>query len=231
MRSFVRCLTGLSVVSGLLVLALLFEAGPARALEGIGYVRGVRVNAYGTPPQRTRNPLYALDIVVPNEVVETVRRGALHIKFHDGSEFRLGSASRATLDSFLFDSGSAADQFELSLRSGIFRLKTGRIKKEGVLVITPVAFIGVRGTDFIVQVLATGAIVVAVIEGAVTISPLFPGGIPATVTAGSTAAVATNGQVTTGVAAPPSDSGLNQSLPGASREGEGGDDGGGQGGD
>ncbi len=207
-----------------LVFALSASAGleTAQALEGIGYVKGVRVNAYGTPPARTRNSLYALDIVVSNEVVETIRRGALHLVFHDGSNFRLGSDSRATLDRFVYDPNSKTGQFELNLRSGIFRLKTGRMKKEGILVITPVAFISVTGTDFVVQVLAGGAIIVAVIVGQVTISPLFPGAVPAVVTAGSAVAVGTDGQVTSGVPAPLGDSGLGDFVPGADREGEGG---------
>ncbi len=220
----------ISRICGLFSLGLALAAAvgveTAQALEGIGYVRGVRVKAYGTPPARTRIPLNRLDIVVSNEVVETARRGALHLLLHDGSDFRLGSDSRATLDRFVYDPNSKAGQFELNLRSGIFRLKTGRMKKEGVLVITPVAFISVTGTDFVVQVLAGGAIVVAVSEGRVTISPLVPGAAPAVVGAGSAVAVGTDGRVTGGVPAPPGDSGLGDSLPDADREGEGGADGG-----
>ena len=73
-----------------------------------------------------------------------------------------------------------------------------------------------------VQVLISGAIVIAVIAGQVTISPLFPGAVPAVVGAGSAVAVATDGQVTSGVPAPPDDSGLGDFIPGAGRRGEGG---------
>ncbi len=193
-------------------------------------VRGVGRFAYGTPPARARSGLFARDIVVSNEVVETVKRGALHLVFHDDTILRLGSDSRATLDRFVYDPNSSAGQFELNLRSGIFRLKTGRMKKEGVLVVTPVAFISVTGTDFVVQVLAGGAITVAVITGQVVISPLVPGVAAVVVGAGAAAAVGTDGRVTTGVPAPQHDAGLSDDLPRSRPESQGDAEGGGQGG-
>lgn len=200
----------------------------AAAAEGIGQVAGVGRWAYGTPPGRSRSGLFVRDAVVTNEVVETVPRGALHLAFHDGSIFRLGANSRATLDRFVYDPNSKAGQFEVNLRSGMFRLKTGQMKKEGILVITPVAFISVAGTDFIVQVFLNGAIVVAVLSGQVVISPLVPGAAPAVVTAGSAVGVGANGQVTTGASYPPRDRGLDDDLPGSGTESQGDAEGGGQ---
>ena len=73
---------------------------PARTAEEIGTVEIVLVYAYGTPPADNRKALYIGDGVVTSEIVETVKKGALHIGFSDGSKFRLGSSSRATLDTF-----------------------------------------------------------------------------------------------------------------------------------
>lgn len=221
-------------LSGFFALAFALAAGAgaetAQAADSIGYVKGVRVNAFGAPPGRARNPLYALDTVVSREVVETVARGALHVIFRDGSDFRLGSASKAILDRFVYDPNASTGELTISLGKGIYRLITGKMKKEGLLVVTPVALVGVRGTDFIVQVAGNGAIVVAVIEGEITISPLVPGTAPAVVGAGSTVAVGLDGQITGGVPAPPNDTGLGNYIPGADQEGEGGADGGGDGG-
>ena len=77
---------------------------PARTAEEIGSVEIVLVYAYGTPPADNRKALYIEDDVVANEVVETVKKGALHIGFLDDSKFRLGSSSRATLNTFVYPS-------------------------------------------------------------------------------------------------------------------------------
>ena len=99
--------------------------------------------------------------------------------FLDKSIFRLGAASRATLDKFVYDPDSKAGELTLNLKEGIFRVTTGKMKKEGILVVTPVAVITVVGTDFIVtdfivQVLA-GLIRVVVLAGEVNISPTVAG--------------------------------------------------------
>lgn len=227
--------TSVAGLGAFLALVLAVSAAPgaetALAAESIGYVKGVRVQAFGAPPQGARNPLHALDTVVSDEVVETARRGALHLIFRDGAEFRLGSASTATLDRFVYDPDASTGEFSLSLGKGIYRLITGKMQKEGLLVVTPVALVGVRGTDFVVQVFPDGSTVIAVIEGEVTVSPLVPTAAPAIVGPGQAVAVAITGEITGGVPAPSGDPGLGDFIPGAGREGEGGADGGGEGGD
>ncbi len=136
----------------------------------IGGVDLVRIWASGTPPETGKRDLFVATRVFGNEVVETVRDGALHLRFIDDTEFKLGSDSRATLDTFLYDPASSAGELTLSLKEGIFRLKTGRIKKEGVLLVTPVALIEVRGTDLNVEVLPDGTTLVSVTEGEVILT-------------------------------------------------------------
>lgn len=169
---------------------------PATAAAGIGLVRNVLDYAYGTPPEDMRQELFARDAVVANEVLETVETGALHIDFLDGFDFRLGSSSRATLDKFIYDPSSEAGELTLSLKEGIFRLKTGRMKREGILVVTPVALIRVTGTDFMVQV--GDSIHIAVFDGSVSVEPIVTAAAAFGLSAGEMAHVDNDGTVTPG---------------------------------
>ncbi|MBM3585699.1 MAG: hypothetical protein FJX36_15185 [Alphaproteobacteria bacterium] len=100
------------------------------ALAEIGTVQHVAVWAYGTPPQGERLDLFLADDVVAEEVVEMVSGGALHIQFLDGTEFRLGSSSSVTLDSFVYDLATGEGEFAVDLTNGVFRVITGSLSKD-----------------------------------------------------------------------------------------------------
>ena len=93
--------------------------------------------------------------------------GALHVNLLDGATIRLGANSQVRLDEFLYDPSSGAGKVTASISKGVARFITGKIKGEGFQVRTPTALIGVRGTDFIVSVLSSGATAVRVISGIV----------------------------------------------------------------
>jgi hypothetical protein len=217
-------------IAALFCLTCLLVASPSWAETEIGDVRSVKVWAYGTPSGGKRGGLYESDAVYADETVETANEGALHVVFRDDTDFRLGSASRAVLDRFVYNADSHAGVLSLSLLKGVFRYTSGKLAKRGVKIATPVALIGIRGTDFTVSVADDGATEVAVAEGEVEITPLG-GGAAANVTAGQVAAVANpvaDATVNTGTAA--SDPGLqDQSDTDAGEaDGDGGDgDGGG----
>ena len=197
------------------VMALILIALGGRSAEAageIGDVRLVKVWAYGTPPQTGRAPLFRADDLFADELVETVADGALHIRFLDDTKLRLGSSSRATLDSFVYDPSTNAGELAADLGEGVFRFITGKLNNEGIEIRTPVAVIGVRGTDFIVSVTASGATIVAVLAGSVTVTARGAGGASATASAGQSVAVNAAGQVATGVAGPIQDAGLNENA-------------------
>ncbi len=196
---------------------------PVFAAEDIGRVKVVVFSAYGTPPAERRQTLYVRDDIFTNEVVETRKRSALHLSFLDDSIFRLGAESRATLDRFIYDPASKTGELTINLKEGIFRFKTGKMKKEGIRVVTPVAVITVSGTDFIVQVLAN-FIRVAVLEGAINISP-SAAAAPVSLAAPATAQVGSGGGVTPNVA-PAADPGLDEGAGVGDNEGPGGGSGG-----
>lgn len=78
----------------------------AQSAREIGNVSLVKVWAQGTAPQDSRGPLYRTDDVVADETVETIEDAGLPVRFLDDTKLWLGSASRATLDSFVFDPDS-----------------------------------------------------------------------------------------------------------------------------
>lgn len=165
MRIFSPTRSGL--VPALVAIAVLAPDWASAAADrvGIGGVDLVRIWASGTPPETGKRDLFVADKVFRNEVVETVRDGALHLRFIDDTEFKLGSDSRATLDTFIYDPATNAGELTLSLKEGLFRLKTGRIKKEGILLVTPVALIEVRGSDVTIEVQPDGTTRVSVSLG------------------------------------------------------------------
>ena len=103
------------------VVALVSGSATTAADTGeIGGVQLVRIWATGTPTGQSIRDLFVEDRIFRNEVVETIRDDALHLRFADDTEFRLGSNSRATLDKFIYDPASKSGEFTISLKEGIF---------------------------------------------------------------------------------------------------------------
>ena len=121
--------------------------------------------------------------------MRTVSNGAAHIRFVDGTDLRVGSDSEVLLDEFVYDTSGGAGAFTANMSKGVLRLVTGKLSGPSFKVRTPTALIVVRGTDFIVAVLASGLTVVRVLLGVVEITPAA-GGDASTVSAGATGTVA-----------------------------------------
>jgi len=89
-----------------------------------------------------------------NAVVATGRQARLVVAFLDRSELTMGENGRIVIDSLVFSPDASTNQrYAQSLRviDGTFRLLTGAIAKAdraAIVVRTPVATIGIRGTDF-----------------------------------------------------------------------------------
>ena len=169
----------------LLIAAVITLPGAAgQAAEHIGKVDKVRVYAYGTAPGLSRTPLYARDPLFQNEVIETVRDGALLAVFNDGSQLTIGSSTKMKLDRFVYAKGQGKDAMVLTMVRGALRFVTGKIDKPAFVLKTPQATIGIRGTDFIVQA-RNGGTVISVLEGSIFVT--FSDGSTATLNAGQTA--------------------------------------------
>ena len=154
----------------------------------IGNVEEIRLAIYGTLAGGESERLYRNDGVFADQLIETVRRSSALIRFVDDTDLWLGPSSSLTLDSFIFDLDQGTGQMVAELGKGLFRFISGQMPKSNVEIFTPVAIIGIRGTDFTVEVAANGATQVTVFSGAVSVAPRG-GGALATVDAGETADV------------------------------------------
>jgi len=153
-------------------LAMLFAQGVPSldAANPVGTVHAVSVYAYGTVPGAARTALFQNDYVFSGQLVETVEKGGMSILFNDGTEFRLGPAASMTLDKYVYDAKEKKGALAINMVNGMFRFTTGKINKEGVQLKTPVATIGIRGTDFGVAVeKGTGNTIIQVFSGAVAV--------------------------------------------------------------
>ena len=178
----------------------------------IGVVEGVESSAFGTPPAESRRQLDQADDVFAAEVVETVPDGALHLKFLDNTDLRLGANAKIALDKFVFDPDANTGELSLDIGRGIFRMVTGEIPSAGVTVNTPIATLGVRGTDW-VGLLTANAFIVFVVKGSIWIRPLFGEEIQEyIVNELQTVSVSLSGRVTYGVSIPDYDPGLGEDL-------------------
>jgi hypothetical protein len=93
--------------------------------------------------------------VQPSDVIVTGADGLAGITFTDNSLVSLGPNSVFSIDKYRFDSTTHAGEFESSLTKGRLAAISGKMTKqspEAMKVRTPSAIMGVRGTEFIVQV-------------------------------------------------------------------------------
>ncbi len=159
---------------------------PALA-QTIGSVIELNRDAYGTPPGGQTARLDLGGSVVSDELVQTLAEASTRIRFLDESDLRVGQSSMIVLDRLIYDPDQGTGEFVLGIAVGTMRFISGDLPPEQVLIETPVAMIGIRGTDFVVTVTESGRTAVAVFEGQVIIAPF--GGEPVLASPGQTAVV------------------------------------------
>lgn len=156
------------VTAALLFLGLL--GAPAVAQEAIGAVSRIQGEANGTVEGATQ-ALSLNSSVFLNEVVATGSDARLEVTFADGTQLTLGERAEMTLDTFVYDpdAGSASVKFGVV---GAFRFVSGQASKlanADVSVTTPLATVGIRGTEFWGGPIDDQALGVFLIEGAVSV--------------------------------------------------------------
>src|SRR4029450_6110091 len=93
----------------------------------------------------------------------------MEVQFVDGSQLSVESDSELVLSDYVFD--GAASQGLINLNDGLFHFTSNGKPDQGVKLRTPVATIGVRGTEFLVHVDGDDATVIDVLSGAVEAKP------------------------------------------------------------
>lgn len=117
--------------------------------QDVGDVLRARGTAEALSEAETRELYNGSDILF-DETVTTGAESRLEMAFEDGSTIMLGDNSKLVIDELVYDpKGRSAAS--LSLIHGVFRMVSGEINKVpgGTMTLsTPVATIGIRGTDF-----------------------------------------------------------------------------------
>lgn len=137
----------------LFALATVAIAAPAMAAD-IGLIKvskgSVQIERGGSRvPAAVGAGLRASDVIV------TGTDGSAGITFTDNSLVSVGPNSVFAIEKYSFDSTTHAGQFEGNLRQGRLAAVSGKMVKqspESMKIRTPSAVMGVRGTEFVVQV-------------------------------------------------------------------------------
>ncbi|MDM0020512.1 FecR family protein [Variovorax saccharolyticus] len=128
---------------------------PAGAEERAGIVKSVRGDVQLLSGGAQARPAAAGDAVAPIDRLQTGADSGASVVLRDGTTLVVGPSTRMDLKQFHFDSTTQDGGMLVSLLRGTLRMVTGLIGKthpDAVRVETQSAVIGIRGTDFIVEV-------------------------------------------------------------------------------
>jgi len=131
-------------------------------------VEAVQEDAYGTPPASAREVKRRGDGVVYNEMLETLQKSGMLVKFNDGSKLTLGANSKVMVDNFVYVPGDANSKALISIPAGALRYVTGKMPKGQTTIDTPTATMVLRGTNVKVSTDGTNTLLV-VDEGSVSV--------------------------------------------------------------
>ncbi|HEX3060432.1 MAG TPA: FecR family protein [Usitatibacter sp.] len=134
-----------TVLSAMAIPALASDAGLIKVSKG-----NVQIERNGA---RMAAPVGAS--VQASDVITTGADGSAGITFTDNSLVSVGPNTVFAIDKYRFDSTTHAGEFEGSLKKGRLAAISGKMVKaspESMKIRTPSAIMGVRGTEFVVQV-------------------------------------------------------------------------------
>jgi|GEM_PF-1954496 len=170
----VSSLMGASIIT---LTAFLFGSASAQTKTAaidpspIGIVDEVRNDAFGILPNRTPERLSNAASIFFDERIETSVNALSRLLFVDDTTLTVGPNSSMVLDRFVYNPKTAKGEILVHMATGVFRFASGKMPKENVTLITPGASIGIRGTDFITEVLSDGSTRVSVFQGRVLLTP------------------------------------------------------------
>lgn len=151
------------------VIAAVAAFGGSANAAGIATVTDVVNEGYRTPPGHEEQAAKRADELVQDEALRTDDESSIHVRFVDGSELSVEAESELVLSDYIFD--GAASKGLINLNDGLFHFTSNGKPDQGVQLRTPVATIGVRGTEFLVHVDGDDATIIDVLSGAVEAMP------------------------------------------------------------
>ena len=139
---------------GLVALWFLAAGAAAAQTASVGTIAQIQgtanvTRASGTGPLAANAPVYSDDII------ETNANAKLLVQFTDGTKLTLGPSAEIVIDEFVYNPAGGTNNAALRITTGAMRLAAGAIERVGgakaINVTTPIASIGVRGTDFFIE--------------------------------------------------------------------------------
>lgn len=151
----------LALAAALLLAAPLAAlAAPAGQTVGVDPAAAARL---GT--EQVRVLKVGADVFI-GDIVQTGDRGQIQILFADNTQLVLGPNTTLKIDDYLLRNDGSAGKLAVDMLSGAFRFATGDSAKNLYSISTPTGTIGVRGTEFDVDV-ANGISQMMVYEGSI----------------------------------------------------------------
>jgi hypothetical protein len=100
------------------------------------------------------------DRVMPSDTLVTGADGAVGITLRDNTRLSAGPNSVLSLDKFAFDSTTYAGELDASVKKGTLSVISGKLASSSpgtVRFRTPTSTLGIRGTEFVIEVPERGA--------------------------------------------------------------------------
>ncbi len=116
----------------------------------VGTVAILSGNVVATHADGTRSVLGVGSPVLDGDVIETGSGSAVSIRFLDDTSLAMDEGARMAIDSLVFDPATASGSAAFRLLEGLFVVVAGDIAASGpdaLMLSTPVATIGIRGTS------------------------------------------------------------------------------------
>jgi hypothetical protein len=135
-------------------LSIAITAAPASAEAPIGRVK-TATGVVALVRDGSRVPAKPGDAVEAKDVVETGADGAIGITMIDNTVLSAGPNSQVALEEYSFDSNEFTGSMTADVRKGTLSVVSGDIARsspDAMKVRMPSAILGVRGTQFAVQV-------------------------------------------------------------------------------
>ncbi|MBI4968434.1 MAG: tandem-95 repeat protein, partial [Rhodospirillales bacterium] len=139
--------------------------------QPIGNVETATGSVQVTHADGTKEMLAKGAPVYQGDVLQTPQGASVGILFVDSTSLSLGANGRMVLDQLVFDPASQTGKSAFSLVSGSFSFISGQISKtspDAMVVNTPVATMGIRGTLGVGEFTPTGGLSVAILPEAGT---------------------------------------------------------------
>ena len=136
----------------------------------VGSVETINVFAFGTPPENTKTPKYIAQKVVLNEILETVADGALVVNLMDDTQLTMGGSAQLIIDEMVYDPQTKKGNAIYKLAKGSFFYVSGALSEDNIVLDTPVATIGIRGTSIFIDIAPNGKLSVGVVSGLISVT-------------------------------------------------------------